>query len=607
MTAQNSTNSSGADNGKAHTAPEFAMNMAKTAEKCQLIMQEFLARQTQDLPNQPFDPLNIGSAFMELLGRMVSDPVKLWEKQVELWQDYMQLWQNTAQKLLGDEQEPVIEPDSKDRRFKDESWQHSAVFDFLKQSYLLSARWLQHSVADASGGLDAHTARKLDFYTRQFVDAMSPSNFLMTNPEVLKATIESNGENLVKGLEHLLEDLERGKGHLRISMTDLSAFEVGKNLAITKGKVIYQNDLMQLIQYAPSTKEVNKTPILIIPPWINKYYILDLQPDNSFVKWLVDQGHTVFIISWANPDADLSQKTFDDYMIEGPLAALDAIEQATGEREISAIGYCLGGTLLSITLAWLHAKKEQSRITSATYLTTLIDFAESGELSVFIDEEQLKMLETRMSQTGYLEGSEMAMTFNMLRANDLIWSFVVNNYLLGKHPFPFDLLYWNSDSTRMPAAMHSFYLRNMYQKNLLIKPGALTIAGVPIDLTTLTTPTYMLSTREDHIAPWKSTYAATQVYKADKRFVLAASGHIAGVVNAPAKGKYSHWVSEGKTFPKDPDKWLETSREDKGSWWPDWNNWQQAFTGGKVPARTPGGGKLKPIEDAPGSYVKVMV
>ena len=587
-------------------ASEFASNMAKVAEKCQLIMQEFLARKAQDMTQTPLDPLNMGGAFMELCARLMSDPVKLWEKQIELWQDYMHLWQNAAGRLLGDEQQPMITPDSKDKRFKDAAWEQNAVFDFLKQSYLLTARWLQHSVKDVEG-MDAHTARKIDFYTRQFVDALSPSNFVVTNPEVLKATIASNGENLVHGLENLLEDMERGQGNVRISMTDKSAFEVGRNLALTKGKVIYRNDLIELIQYNPTTKEVYKTPLLIMPAWINKFYILDLQPENSLVKWLIDQGYTVFVVSWVNPDEHLSKKNFDDYMAEGPLAAMDAIEQATGEREISMGGYCLGGTLQSITLAWLQAKGQAHRVKSATYLTTMIDFAESGELSVFIDEEQLKLLEARMSQTGYLEGSEMALTFNMLRANDLIWSFVINNYLLGKDPFPFDLLYWNSDSTRMPATMHSYYLRNMYQKNLLIKPKALTIGGVAIDLTTIETPSYILSTREDHIAPWKSTYTATQVYKGDIRFVLAASGHIAGVVNAPAKGKYNHWVSHGHDFPASPDKWLATAKEESGSWWPDWNKWQQKFAGPKVAARTPGDGKLKPIEDAPGSYVKVKV
>mgnify|MGYP003392954335 FL=1 len=598
---QNSNNSS----IFTHDATEFAGNIAKAAEKCQLIMQEFLSKQAQDAATTPIDPLNIGNAFGELFTRMISDPVGLVEKQLDFMQDYMFLWQKTTQRLLGDEEhEPVIAPDSRDRRFKDAAWEQNTLFDFLKQSYLLSARCIQKLVKDVDG-LNPHDARKIDFYTRQFIDAMSPSNFLMTNPEVLKATIDSNGENLVKGLENLLEDIERGKGNLRISMTDQSAFTVGKNLAVTKGKVVFRNDLIELIQYEATTKEVHQTPLLVIPAWINKYYILDLQQDNSCVKWAVDQGYTVFIISWVNPDEHLSKKTFDDYMKEGPLAAMEAIEKATGEKSVSVFAYCLGGTLMSITLAWLHAKKQQSRVKSITYLTTMIDFSEAGELSVFIDEEQLKLMENRMSQQGYLEGSEMAMTFNMLRANDLIWSFVVNNYLLGKDPFPFDLLYWNSDSTRMPASMHSFYLRNMYQKNKLSKPNGITIDRVPIDLRTIKTPTYMLSTREDHIAPWKSTYAATQIFGGDIRFVLAASGHIAGVINPPAKQKYCHWINED--LPKSADDWLKSAEEHAGSWWQDWNKWQEQYAGEKVPARVIGDGKLKPIEDAPGSYVKVMV
>ncbi len=422
----------------------------------------------------------------------------------------------------------------------------------------------------------------------------------MTNPEVLKATLDSNGENLVKGLQNLLKDLERGKGNLRVSMTDQQAFKVGKNLAVTKGKVVFKNDLMELIQYAPTTKQVFKTPLLIMPAWINKYYILDLQPENSVVKWMVDQGYTVFIVSWVNPDAKLGQKTFDDYLKDGPLAAMEAIEKLTGEKQINLGGYCLGGTLAAITLAWLAAKKQESRVKSVTFLTTMVDFTEAGELDVFIDEEQIKNLENKMSETGYLEGSEMANTFNMLRANDLIWSFVVNNYLLGKDPFPFDLLYWNADSTRMPAAMHSYYLRNMYQKNLLAKPGALTIGGVAIDLSKIKTPAYIISTRDDHIAPWKSTYAATQIYKGPVRFVLAASGHIAGVVNPPGKNKYCYWLNEKR--PAKPDTWFDNAKEIPGSWWPDWQKWVKAHAGTKIPAR-----KIKKaLADAPGSYVKVM-
>ncbi|NBX02513.1 MAG: class I poly(R)-hydroxyalkanoic acid synthase [Alphaproteobacteria bacterium] len=580
--------------------------MAKVGERSQRIMQEFLTRQTQNIGNISIDPFNVSGAFMDLFARLAADPVGLMEKQMELLQSYMQLWQSTAQRFMGGDAEPVVALDARDKRFRDVAWQENAVFDFLRQSYLLTARWMQHSVSDVEG-MEPKDAKKIDFYTRQFVDAMSPSNFLMTNPEVLKATIESKGENLVRGLENMLEDLERGKGSLRISMTDFNAFALGKNLALTKGKVVYQNDLIQLIQYEATTKEVHKTPLLVIPAWINKFYILDLQQENSLVKWLVDQGHTVFVVSWVNPDEHLSEKSFDHYMAEGPLAALDAITEITGEESASVMAYCLGGTLLSITLAWLEAKGHAGRVKSATYLTTMVDFSEAGELSVFIDEEQIKMMEQRMSETGYLEGSEMATTFNMLRANDLIWSFVVNNYLLGKDPFPFDLLYWNADSTRMPAKMHSFYLRNMYQQNLLVSPGALKIGGVPIDLRTIKTPSYVLSAREDHIAPWKSTYAATQIYSGDIRFVLAASGHIAGVINPPSKNKYCHWVSHDHDFPKSPDAWVKGATEQAGSWWTDWDKWQAKFAGKKVPARKCGGGSLKPIEDAPGSYVKVMV
>ena len=397
-------------------------------------------------------------------------------------------------------------------------------------------------------------------------------------------------------------------GKLAISMTNYEAFEVGKNIAVTPGKVVFQNDLLQLIQYTPTTAKVAKRPLLVIPPWINKYYILDLKPQNSFVKWAVEQGLTVFIVSWVNPDEKLAQKSFSDYMLQGIVASLDAIEKATGEKSANVIGYCLGGTLLASTLAYLEARKQSSRIASATFFTAMVDFTEAGELSVFIDEEQLDSLEAKMNERGYLEGSEMANTFNMLRANDLIWSFVINNYLLGKEPFPFDLLYWNSDSTRMPAAMHSFYLRNMYQRNLLSQPGGIELDGVPIDLTTVKTPAFILSTREDHIAPWKSTYAATQLYQGPVKFTLAASGHIAGVVNPPAANKYGHWVGNektGKDYPQDPEQWLAKAENRHGSWWPEWRQWLKQFDDGEVDARKPGAGKLKAIEDAPGSYVLV--
>jgi polyhydroxyalkanoate synthase subunit PhaC len=576
--------------------------MNDIAERSQKLVAEFLQRQMEEGPSTPsLDPFNIGNAFFEMTARMMSDPSQMAQAQMKLWQDYASLWQHTAERMMGKPSDPIAEPEKGDRRFKDDAWNEEMVFDYIKQSYLLSARWMQSTVNGVEG-LDPKTARKVDFYTRQFVDALAPSNFVMTNPEVLRTTVESGGENLINGLRNLLEDLERGKGKLAIRMTDTDAFKIGENIAVTPGKVVHQNKLMQLIQYAPSTDKVARRPLMIIPPWINKYYILDLREKNSFIKWAVDQGHTVFVLSWVNPDETLSNATFEDYITYGPLAALDAIEKATGEKEVNAIGYCLGGTLLACTLAIMKARKDE-RTKSATYFTTMIDFADSGELGVFIDEEQLASLEAEMSKKGYLEGSSMATSFNMLRANDLIWSFVVSNYLLGKDPFPFDLLYWNSDSTRMPAAMHIYYLRNMYQENRLVEPGGLTLLDTPIDLRTITVPSFILSTKEDHIAPWQSTYSATGIYGGPVTFCLSGSGHIAGVVNPPSANKYCHWTSSRKT--KSPEAWLKGAKQNDGSWWPEWQAWVSKNAGGKVNPREPGAGDLPVLEDAPGSYVKV--
>jgi polyhydroxyalkanoate synthase subunit PhaC len=582
---------------------EVSRSMSDIAEHAQHLVLDWLKRQSgpESKPEVKPDPLGIGSAFLEMTARLMANPAKMMQAQIGFWRDYLTLWQNTAKHMVGIPTEEVIDASPSDRRFRDHAWHDNEVFDFIKQSYLLSARYVQDVVKQAEG-LDPKTAAKVDFYSRQFIDAMSPSNFVLTNPEVLRKTVETGGENLLRGLNNLLTDLERGKGKLRIKMTDMEAFKLGENIAVSPGKVVFQNDLMQLIQYTPTTPQVLKRPLLIAPPWINKFYILDLRPKNSFVRWAVGQGHTVFVISWVNPDAQLAEKGFEDYMREGYLAALDAIEKATGEREVNAIGYCLGGTLLGSTLAYMAAKGDD-RIKTATFFVTMLDFAEAGELGVFIDEEQLRALEDKMNKRGYLEGSEMATTFNMLRANDLIWSFVVNNYLLGNEPFPFDLLYWNADSTRMPARMHSFYLRKMYQENLLAQPNAISLAGVPIDLRRIQVPAYFLSTREDHIAPWKSTYKGTQILSGPKRFVLAASGHIAGVVNPPEGGKYGHWV--GTDLPPDPEAWLKGATEMAGSWWPDWQRWVVSHDKEMVPARKPGAGKLKAIEDAPGSYVRV--
>ncbi len=578
---------------------QMSQMMTDIAERSQRVVADFLSRQSPMGFGNP-DPLNLGQAFFDMTARMMQNPAKLVQAQISLWQDYMSLWQSTTRKMLGEPSEPVATPAADDRRFKDALWDENYVFDFIKQSYLLSARWLQGRVKEVEG-LDDKTARKVDFYTRQFVDAMAPSNFAMTNPEVVRETLDTGGENLVKGLQNLLGDLERGKGKLQIRMTDMDAFRVGENIAVTPGAVVFRNDLMELIHYAPTTETVVKTPLLIVPPWINKFYILDLREKNSFIKWAVGQGHSVYVISWVNPDAELAEKSFDDYMVEGPLAAMDAVEKATGERMVNIIGYCLGGTLTACTLAYLAAKGEK-RVASATFFTTMVDFEEAGELSVFIDEEQLASLEEKMNERGFLDGAEMASTFNMLRANDLIWSFVVNNYLLGKEPFPFDLLYWNSDSTRMPAAMHSFYLRQMYQENRLSR-GKIKLLGTKIDLTKVDVPVFILSPREDHIAPWKSTYIATQLYTGPTTFCLAASGHIAGVVNPPAAGKYCHWTND--KLPHKPDQWLESATQHPGSWWPTWDVWAKGFAGESVPARKPGDGGLKVLGPAPGSYVKV--
>ncbi len=581
----------------------MSQTVSHIAEKSQRLVNDFLQRQTADGSLGMSDASSIGNAFLEMTQKMMANPGKLVEAQMALWQGYMDLWHKSAAAFFGQQVEPTVTPARGDKRFKHDDWEDNFVFDYIKQSYLLTARWVQDTVGDVEG-LDELTKKKLEFYTRQFTDALAPTNFPITNPEVLRATLESGGENLLKGLSNLLSDLERGKGQLNIKMTDLDAFEPGKNVAVTPGKVVFQNELMQLIQYEPSTELVFKKPLLVVPPWINKFYIMDLRPKNSLIKWWVDQGFTVFVISWVNPDKDLAQKNFEDYMLQGPLAALDAIEQATGEKAVNAAGYCLGGTLLSSTLGYMTAKKDK-RISSGTFFTTMLDFARPGELEVFIDEEQISSLEKRMEKEGFLEGSNMAMTFSMLRANDLIWSFFVNNYLLGKDPFPFDLLFWNSDSTRMPAKMHSFYLRNMYQKNLLKEPGGITLNDTPIDLTKVKTPAYFLSAVEDHIAPWKSTYAGTQIFSGPVRFVLGGSGHIAGVINPPAGGKYHYWTNTKN--PADSHEWFENATQEPGSWWPDWLNWVSKYAGDKVPARKPGDGKLKVLEDAPGSYVKLRL
>jgi polyhydroxyalkanoate synthase len=576
----------------------LAAQLQRIAGQSQTLMQRFVSDQPDAVKLGIGDTQSLGFDFFELMTKMMTNPAAVASAQIDLFYGTLSVWQKTAERMLMRRAQEASAP--KDKRFKHPEWSENAIFSFVKDSYLVAAKSILTAVREVKG-MDDATARKVDFYTRQFVDALSPSNFVATNPEALVATLESGGQNLLRGLENLLVDLERGNGRLSITMTDMKAFRLGENIATTLGKIIYQTDLMQLIQYGPSTQEVRRRPLLIVPPWINKFYVLDLQPKNSFIKWAVDQGHTVFVISWVNPDEKLAEKSFENYMIEGPLAALDAIESATGERSVNTIGYCLGGTLLASTAAYLAAKGDD-RIASATYFVTLVDFTDVGEMAVFIDEGQLASLERRMRERGYLEAQDMATAFNMLRANDLIWSFVVNNYLLGKEQMPFDLLFWNSDSTRMPAAMHSFYLRKMYQQNLLAKPGGINLADTPIDLSKISTPTFILSTREDHIAPWKSTYAATRLYSGPVKFVLSASGHMAGVISAPGS-KYGHWTNDN--LPPSPDEWFADATPHQGSWWPVWDEWVTQLDSDRVPAREPGGGKLTIIEDAPGSYVQV--
>jgi len=548
------------------------------------------------------DPFNLKELYTDWFVTAIKNPQRLAQVNMEFLQKAMQLYHNSTMGFLGIDTKPVIEEARGDRRFHHEDWVKEPVFRCIKQSYLLVSQWMRNLVADVEG-LDQHTAEKVKFFTERYIDAMSPTNFAATNPAVLQKIIETKGGSLVHGLRNMLQDLERGQGQLKIQMTDTDAFELGKNVAVTPGKVVFQNRMFQLIQYTPTTDQVFRRPLLVVPPWINKFYIMDLQPKNSLLRWLVEQGHTVFVISWINPDESYSDIGFDTYLEEGVLVATDVVEQITGESEINSIGYCIGGTLLSSTLAYMKAKGD-ARIKSATYFTTMIDFSNPGELGVFIDEEQICSLEERMNREGYLEGSSMAGAFNMMRANDLIWSFYINNYLLGNDPRPFDLLYWNSDSTRMPAKMHSWYLRNMYLNNRLCK-GELSIAGITIDLSTVDIPSCFVSTIEDHIAPWKSTYSGAQLFSGPMRFILGGSGHIAGIINPPEAEKYDYRVTDG--LPSDPDEWAASAEKHAGSWWPEWQRWIAPMSGDMIDARQPGKGKFKVLENAPGSYVKMRI
>lgn len=584
-------------------AEAFAMNVARAMESGGKALAAYLKpRESGEVQDRPPPELTeVVKTFTSVAEYWLSDSSRASDLQTKLAKDYLDLWGSAARRMAGQDAPPAIAPSPRDKRFADPEWKSNQFFDFVMQLYLLTTKWAQELVRDADG-LDPHTRRKAEFYIQQVTNAISPSNFVLTNPEVLRETMASSGENLARGLKMLAEDIAAGKGMLKIRQSNPDNLVVGVNMATTPGKVIFQNEMMQLIQYSPTTEKVLRTPLLIVPPWINKFYILDLKPEKSYIKWCVDQGITVFVISWVNPDKRLGNKSWEDYMKQGPLTAMDVIEKVTGEMKVHTAGYCVGGTMLATTLAWL-AEKRRQRVASATFFAAQVDFTHAGDLLVFVDEEQIAALEQDMKAAGVLEGSKMAMAFNMLRSNDLIWSYVVSNYLKGQQPSAFDLLHWNSDATRMTASNHSYYLRNCYLENRL-STGTMVLDNTLLDLSKVMVPVYNLATREDHIAPAESVLYGSQFFGGPVKYVLSGSGHIAGVVNPPASNKYQYWTNDnvkGVTVAE----WMKGAVEHKGSWWPDWREWLGTLDPEEVPARSVGSDALPPIEDAPGSYVRV--
>ncbi len=580
---------------------KLSTNLARAALTAQGAIAEAALRQAERPAGLQPDPFHVAPALTDVMGRLIAQPDRLVRAQADLFQRYLELWQSAARRAGGETVEPVVQPERGDKRFNDPDWAENPVFDVIKQSYLLTSNWLNGLVAEVEGA-DPMTKRRVEFFMKMLTDAFSPSNFLASNPAALREAMASRGESLVKGMENFAADLARGGGQLAISQTDYQMFKIGENVATAPGKVVFQNEILQLLQFNPTTDQVHEVPLLIFPPWINKFYILDLRPENSMIRWLTDQGFTVFVASWVNPDPTMAGKTFEDYMHQGIYAATDAVMAQTGVDRVNTVGYCIGGTLLSSSLAHMAAKNDQ-RISSATFFAAQQDFAEAGDLLLFTNEDWLADLEKQMDAAGgVLSGQAMAETFNSLRANDLIWSFFVNNYLMGKEPKPFDLLFWNSDQTRMPKALHLFYLRKFYGENALSK-GELVLDNVKLDLKTVKTPVYVQSSKEDHIAPARSVYRGAKLFGGPVTFTLAGSGHIAGVINAPAANKYQHWTNS--ELPDSVEQWMGGAVETPGSWWPHWAQWLRAKSGGLVPARDPAKGKFAPIEDAPGSYVKV--
>ncbi|MFN3261161.1 MAG: PHA/PHB synthase family protein [Pikeienuella sp.] len=579
---------------------EFAANMAVVMQRSQEVWARMVEASAKDESRPHADPLNVTPVFVGLTKEMLNHPRELAEKSLELWIQQAELWRRTMMGWVGGEKaEPLVEPDKGDKRFADREWSENQVFNYMKQAYLLTSRWAR-DVAHEIGDMPERDRRKLDFYMRNIMEAMSPSNFASTNPEVLRATIEEKGANLVRGVEALAKDVARGKGKLIISQTDMKAFKVGENMALTEGAVVWRNNVLELIQYAPKTETVWSRPLLFVPPWINKYYVLDLNPKKSMMQWLVEQGHNVFIISWVNPGEAQKDETWDSYM-NAIMEAIDKVREETGQEQINIGSYCIGATMTGTMLAHM-AKVGDQRVASATMFTGQLEFSSAGDLQVLVDDKTIELVDEKMEK-GWLPADTMATAFNMLRSSDLIWSYVVQNYMLGKDPFPFDLLYWNADSTSMPAKVHHFYLEKFYKDDALAK-GALVVQGHKVDVGDIRIPVYHLASREDHIAPAASAYRAARLLKnAENRFVVAGSGHIAGVVNPPALGKYQHWVREG-VEPPTLEAWLDGAEERPGSWWPDWDRWLSERSGERAPARAPGE-RLGVIEPAPGSFVRV--
>ncbi|MGO2398579.1 MAG: class I poly(R)-hydroxyalkanoic acid synthase [Halomonas sp.] len=581
--------------------------LKEAAEQYQGLMQDLLARMA---PSEAADSVysDMRKSFEAGAQALMNNPTLLWQTQARLLQDQWLLWQQSMRALSGEQVTPLITPSKGDRRFKDDAWTQDPHYAAIMQQYLLFSQVVEELI-ESLEGMDDLQKRNLGFYARQLVNAMSPTNFVSTNPEVMRRTLQTRGQNLVEGLSRLREDLANSAEGINVCMTERNAFGIGENIAVTPGAVVYENELIQLIQYTPTTEKTFKTPLLIVPPWINKYYILDLRQDNSMVKWMVDQGHTVFLISWRNPGPEQRDITWADYMQMGPISAISAIEDACGEKSVNLVSYCVGGTLTASTVAYLTSTRKGRKVKSVTYMATLQDFRDPGDIGVFLNEAVVQGLEQTMQLKGYLDGRSMAYTFNLLRENDLFWSFYINNYLKGEMPAAFDLLHWNTDGTNLPAGTHAWYLRHMYLENRLVAPGGIELDGVKIDLRKISTPSYFVSTKEDHIAKWNSTYYGALLPKGPVTFVLGGSGHIAGIVNPPQKNKYGYWSNDA--LPESHEGWLETAAFNEGSWWPHWQAWMTqngyADTQKMVPSHTPGDGKLEVIEPAPGRYVKMTI